>query len=854
MKDTSGHRLPRTVDPRRYRLTLAPDLEAASFSGEEQIEVQIHQPVQEIVLNAAELEIHSASLVTQSGDLTKADVRLEPEAGRAVIGLSRPASPGMATLQITFSGTLNDKLRGFYRSTFTDHEGKERVIATTQFEPTDARRAFPCWDEPDRKAVFSVTLVVDASLAAVSNSAVAEEVGLDGRRQVRFADTIPMSTYLVAFVVGPLETTEPVDVDGVALRVAHVPGKGSLTSFALDIGAHALRFFSSWFGIDYPGSKLDLIALPDFAHGAMENLGAVTFRESVLLIDPENAARVELERVADVVAHEIAHMWFGDLVTMRWWNGLWLNEAFATFMEMLCVDDFRPEWERWVTFGRSRGAALSTDGLPSTRPVEFPVGRPEEAEGMFDILTYEKGAGVLRMLERYLGSDPFRLGIRLYLESHRYANAETTDLWDSIETATGEPARHIMDSWIFQGGYPIVSVRADGRTLSLEQEPFRYMAAKRDDDAIGSGWQAPVLVRVGIDGSVHEDRVLLVPEGAKVELPGSPDWVVVNAGGWGFYRTRYTGDLLGRLTSGIQRMDALERFNLVSDTWASVVAGLSPMEDYLELLANLREEPDANVWNLVTTALASLDRAIPDEGREALQAYTRALLKPPFAKLGWKARPGDGEMTGTLRATLLEALGTTGADPDVRGTFAELHADFLSGGSSLEPDLANAAVSVVASGGGEPEYESFLQRFRRPATPQEEMRYLYGLAGFSQPALTDRTLDLCMSEVRTQNAGFVIQLLLANRSAGERTWDFVKSRWDDLLARLPNPAIPRMLDGVSALCRDPSLVSDIHAYCAAHPVPSGQRTVEQTLERLDVNAALSARESPNLATLLARRT
>src|SRR6185437_12902511 len=357
-------RLPRTVEPVTYRLTLVPDLEAATFAGTAEIDVVVHEATDTVVLNAAELTIDRVAVILADGTTRSATVALDDEAERATFTLEaadgdQPEGagalpPGPATMRCSFTGVLNDKLRGFYRSTFTDEGGVTRTIATTQFESTDARRAFPCWDEPDRKAVFDVTLVVDDGLAAFSNSPVVEErpdSAAAGRRVVRFGPTMKMSTYLVAFVVGPLEATDPVDVDGVPVRVVHAPGKGHLAPYALEVAAHALRFFTGYFDIRYPADKLDLVAIPDFAFGAMENLGCVTFRETALLVEPASAARTELERVADVVAHEIAHMWFGDLVTMKWWEGIWLNEAFATFMEVLCVDAFRPAWRRWVSFG-----------------------------------------------------------------------------------------------------------------------------------------------------------------------------------------------------------------------------------------------------------------------------------------------------------------------------------------------------------------------------------------------------------------------------------------------------------------------------------------------------------------------
>jgi puromycin-sensitive aminopeptidase len=848
----TSHRLPRNVEPRRYELVISPDLDRATFRGEEQVQVVVHEATSQIILNALELAIESADLVSDTGSVLSGRVELEEESGRAAIALSAEATPGPWTLRTRFSGTINDKLRGFYRSTF-ELDGTSRVIATTQFEATDARRAFPCWDEPDRKAVFSISLDADGGLTAISNTAPVEETDLgDGRRRVRFADTMPMSTYLVAFVVGPLDLTDPVDVDGVPLRIAYVPGKDHLTGFALEVGAHALRFFSGWFGIPYPSDKLDLIALPDFAFGAMENLGAVTFRESVLLIDPSAASRVELERVADVISHEIAHMWFGDLVTMRWWNGLWLNEAFATFMEMLCVDDFRPDWHRWVTFGLSRAAAMRTDGLPSTRPIEFPVERPEEAEGMFDILTYEKGAGVLRMLERYLGAEPFRSGIGRYLADHSHGNAETTDLWDAIEAASGEPARTTMDSWIFQGGHPVVTVtpRDGDEALVLDQRPFRYLPDRAGTDAIGSGWRVPVLLRAGVNGEVEHQRVLLDEGGVTASFSGPVEWVVANAGGWGFYRVRYGSDLQARLTADLGRLDALERFNLVSDAWASSLAGLTEVADFVDLAGGLRSERDPDVWAVVVAALGFLDRVVTDEERAKSEAFVRFLLTPAFRSVGWERKPGEGERTGTLRSTLLEALGTIGGDFEVRERSARLHADFLADKAPLDPELAGAIVSVVASTGGAAEYDAFLDRFRHPRTPQEELRYMYALARFEEADLVARTLELSRSEVRTQNAPFLIQILLGNRTGGPQAWAFVKERWEELLARLPDNTIPRMVEGVSALWRPPELAADVHAFFAAHPLRSGQRTLQQTLERLDVNQAFAAREAPGLGGLL----
>ena len=842
--DPASYRLPTTVMPRHYRLTLEPDLGAATFTGEVEIDVSVDAPVTSVVLNAAELAIASATLRPGDGGpgRTPVSITLDEREERAVLAFDAPLGVGPATLHLAFTGILNDKLHGFYRSTFTDQSGVERVIATTQMESTDARRAFPCFDEPEFKATFEVTLVVEDGLHAYSNSPVLDEaVRTDGRRVVHFSPTMVMSTYLVAFVVGPLEHTDPVDVDGVPLRVVHPLGKGHLTAFALDVGAHALRFFTEYFGIPYPGEKLDMVAIPDFAAGAMENLGCVTYRESALLIDPATAARVELERVADVVCHEIAHMWFGDLVTMKWWNGIWLNEAFATFMEVLAVDAYRPEWKRWVSFGVEREAAMAVDGLHATRPVEFPVGRPEEAEGMFDVLTYQKGGSVLRMLEQFIGPDVFREGIHDYLVTHAYANTETRDLWDALERSSGRPVARIMDTWINQGGYPLVTVGDGG---SIAQQPFSYSGDP--GGAIGSRWQVPILHRtLGSDDDWAESGLLTAPRGTVDGVDGGD--LLVNAGGSGYFRVAYGTAAVARLAARLGELTPLERYNLVSDTWAATLAGNAPLADLLRLARALADsgEGDPSVWSVVIGALGLLDRIVPDDGRAALAAGVRSLLGPLVATLGWEPRPSDDERTPSLRAGALLALGTIGDDAGVQAEAARRFA--AAPAEPLHGDTASAILGIVAAHGGTDEYETFLGRYRAPATPQEEHRYLDGLAAFHDPDLAARTFDLAMGEVRSQDAPFLIRLLLWNRAVGPATWARVEAAWDEFPGKFPSSTLPRMLDGVRALCSPPELAAEVAAFVGAHPLAAGGRTVEQILERLAMSVVFGRREGPGLA-------
>ncbi|HEY0726263.1 MAG TPA: M1 family metallopeptidase, partial [Pyrinomonadaceae bacterium] len=530
--------------------------------------------MREVVLNAAELSIQSVSMRRADGAVLHGSAQLHEENEQAVLSFRDLLAPGRYSLQIQFAGVLNDKLHGFYRSVYKGADGEDKPLASTQFESTDARRAFPCWDEPAFKAVYQVTLVVDEKLTGISNAQVVRETAIagTGKKEVVFADSMKMSTYLVAFIVGEFEGTPPVLADGVPLRVLAVPGKKALADFAVAIGKASLEHFSQYYGIAYPGDKLDLIAIPDFASGAMENLGAITFRETALLVDRDKATRAELERVADVVSHENAHMWFGDLVTMQWWNGLWLNEAFATFMEMLAVDAWKPEWRRWDSFAVSRAAAMQVDGLKSTRPIEFPVEKPEEAAGMFDVLTYEKGASVLRMLEQYLGAAKFRDGIRLYLKKHAYGNAETTDLWDALEESTKEPVRALMDTWIFQPGYPLISVEQSGRSIRLSQQIFRYLQDGSDEER---SWHVPIFLRAGTKTGEVNRTLLLTETEQKVELAEPADWLVVNAGAHGFYRVRYSQELLAVLRQGMMaHLSPVERFGLVNDAWAATLAGI----------------------------------------------------------------------------------------------------------------------------------------------------------------------------------------------------------------------------------------------------------------------------------------
>jgi puromycin-sensitive aminopeptidase len=847
LSELDPYRLPAGVRPDRYDVRLRPSLTEATFTGTVHIELSVDGPTEVLVLNAVDLTITSCEV-----DSRPAAWELEPASERLFVTPTTPVAAGSSILTIGFEGELNDKLRGFYRSTYVDDDGVEQVIAATQMQATDCRRAFPCWDEPEFKAVFAVTLDVDDGLTAISNAPVIEQTTADGRRVTRFADTMVMSSYLVAMVVGRLEATDVVDVDGVPLRVVHVPGKGHLTDFALDVGAFGLRWFQDYYGIAYPGDKVDLVALPDFAAGAMENLGCITFRESLLLVDPATSTQHERQNIADVITHELAHMWFGDLVTMRWWNGIWLNEAFATFMEVAACDAYRPDWERWTAFGVERSGAFETDSLATTRPVEFEVRSPADCEGMFDVLTYEKGGALLRMLEQYLGAERFREGVSHYLGLHSYANTETNDLWDAIEATSGEPVRRIMDSWIWQPGYPLVTAAIVDGSLELRQRRFRFDDGSADDAALDGDsadgeadaqrWAIPVHVRMG-----DTTTTLLLDDSVgslALDDAGAASPIVVNAGGHGFYRVDYSDELRDRLDgAAVAAMSTLERYNLVDDAWAATLAGRMSAADLLGLLGAYAGEREHAVWQAIAKALRGLDRLFDDgPARDRFQAQVRGLAAPALESLG-EPTDDESDLSRKLRGLLVGLVGVLGDDAGVQARCREWFDAAGSDPTAVDPELISAATTVVAATGDADTYEQMRRRFLEGATPQEQLRHLSALAEFDDEALLLSTCEFAMtSDVRTQNAPFLLRTAIANRRHGPAAWAFVRDHWDEAVDRFPSNTIVRMIDSISYLST-PELVDDTSSFFADHPIEQATKTLEQVLERQRVNMGLRLRES-----------
>ena len=840
------YRLPAGVTPSRYDIRLRPALDDATFTGSITIQLDVAIATDTFVMNAAELTVQACSV-----NGVPATANLLEEADRLIVRTAAAVAEGPATMTISFAGILNDKLRGFYRSTYSDADGVEQVIATTQMQSTDCRRAFPCWDEPEFKAVFGITLDIADGLDAISNGPeierVTSEESNDGRRTViRFADTMIMSTYLVAFIVGQLEMTAPIDVNGSPMRVVHVPGKSHLTDFGMDVGVFCLKWFEEYYGIPYPSDKVDLAGLPDFAAGAMENLGCITFRENLLLVDPATSTQNEQQLVVDVVAHELAHMWFGDLVTMRWWNGIWLNEAFATFMEIAACNAYRPDWERWTSFGLERSAAFDVDALDSTRSVEFEVRSPADCEGMFDVLTYQKGGSLLRMLEQYLGEQTFREGVSHYLRLHSYQNTETNDLWDAIESTSGEPVRRIMDSWIWQPGFPLISaaVSDDGTSVELSQQRFLLnpQSATRPTEQM---WVVPIHVSNG--GTTT--TVLLDGMQTTVALTDPAAPVIVNAGGHGFYRVAYDATLRARLAGALGDMNTLERYSLVDDAWAATVAGNLSSVELLTFLEEFGNEREHAVWQAVVIALRGMSRLIDDETLPAFQHRVRELIQPTLAELG-EPQADDSDLTAKLRGLLVTTAGVLGRDEFIIGACRDLLESSTEPDNDVDPELVAAATSVVAATGTVADYERLQHGFLTASTPQEQLRQLYALTEFDDEALVLRTCEFALTDnVKTQNAPFVLRMAMANRRHGTAAWEFVKNNWEHANKEFPTNTIVRMVDSVKLLTT-PELVADVQTFFVEHPIPQAVKTLDQILERQGINAALLARDAGDLRAYL----
>ena len=860
MPTTDAVVLPTNVRPSKYSIKLQPDLERFTFQGEETIDLMVAEPTSEILLNCIEIDIQSATL-SQKGVSQAAD-QITFDRHRETVNLTFPnnIAAGPASLDIAFTGELNDKLRGFYRSQYVGQERETRHLAATQFEATDARRAFPCWDEPTLKAKFQVQLVIPDGLVAVSNTPVVEEETSAGAglKTIRFAETPVMSTYLLAFVIGDLVSIEQQATNNTRVAVWTTRGKEAQGLFALETSVKLLSFFNDYFGIPYPLEKLDHIAIPDFAAGAMENWGCITYRETALLVDPANSSAGTRQRVAEVVAHEMAHMWFGDLVTMHWWDDLWLNESFASWMGAKAVDWAFPDWQMWTQFvNMDTNRALSLDGLKNSHPIEQEVKDPAEVSQLFDAISYSKGASVIRMLEQFLSPETFRQGLQRYLSAHQYQNARTQDLWTALEEASGQPVTTIMDTWTGQMGYPVLKVEtrrqaSGGLELELSQERFVYDGLLAEDAPESTVWRVPVGVTQS--GGVHSASLVMDNHRASLPLEATPTeraWFKVNPLQTGFFRVNYATEDWERLVPAIRSLElpATDRLGLQNDAYALSKAGLLPVAQFLSLAAAYENEDDASVWSDLATNLRDVETLIASQPyHEAFRSFARDLLRPAAQRIGWEARPGEGHLDALLRSTVLSQVGGYGDAEcleEAKGRFSS----YLRDPAALHPDLRGVVYSLVAQAGDRDTYDRLWELERVADLQEEKIRLLLSLARFTSPELLQETLDRSLSDdVRTQDTISVVTSVAANLAGRELAWNFVKDRWAEFDRRYGSGGFGLMrLVSICGVFVDSEKLADVESFFQEHPAPAAERTIRQSLERIRLNIKWLERNSAELA-------
>ena len=848
----AAQRLPGGVTPEHYTLWFAPDLDKATFRGRAEIRVTLDAPATAVTLHAAEITFGEVA-IEAAGRSQPATVRLDEKTETATLTVPQRMAAGPATIRITYTGILNDKLRGFYLS-----QANGRKYAVSQMEATDARRAFPSFDEPAKKATFEISLMIDAADTAISNGRpLADTPGPEpGKHTIRFATTPKMSTYLVALLVGDFVCREGVAAT-TPIRVCATPDKHPLTGFALKAAEHQVQFFNDYFGIPYPYGKLDIVGIPDFAAGAMENAGAITFRERLLLADEATASVDTLKAVASVVAHEIAHQWFGNLVTMKWWDDIWLNEGFATWAANKPLAAWKPEWKMDVKAAEETQFAMSLDALRSTRAIRTKVETPAEINEVFDPIAYEKTSGVLNMIEAYVGPEAFRKGVSAYLTRYSSGNAAGEDFWTEMTRVTEKPVNRIMRSFVDQAGAPALSVRTrcvGGNTqVTVRQRRFEGAPAggAPTKAAAWQPWSLPVCVSTGSG----QPTCQLVSAATETFTATGCGAAFVNADARGYYYTEYEPEAIPALATRTPPLTTAERISLLGDEWRIVRAGRHDIGTYLDVAAALAGDTTADVTAEIATRLTYVHGTIADANeRDAFAAWIRTTFRPALDAIGEEPKAGDSDEVLTRRGTLWQLLGLTAGDTALQGKARTLADAYLSNPSTLPPSFAAPVLQVAAAGGDVALYDRYLAAAKAAiATPEQYYRVFNALASFRAPELADRTLAFALSsDVRSQDAPTLLGQLL-NSGAQDKTWAALSSQWDGIEKRLGSfQSLPYVVNALGGFCTA-ERATEIRAFFAAHPIPAAARGLAQALERIDSCVALDKRQSGPFATWLAAR-
>ncbi len=844
----AAQRLPEVARPDNYKLTFTPDLDKATFEGEEIITLHVLKPTSEITLNSADIDIHEAN-ITAGGATQKAKVTPEKDKEMVVLSVDKQLAAGEATVHIKYSGILNSEMRGLYLG--KDDQG--RKYASTQFEATDARRAFPSFDEPDYKATFDITAVAPNGMVAISNQKVVSDTpGPGNSHTVKFATTAKMSSYLAALVVGNFEYVEG-EADGIPIRVYATTGKKEMGKFALESAEHILQYYDKYFGIKYPYGKLDLVGIPDFSAGAMENTGCITFREVILLID-EKQGSVDLKKtIADVIAHEMAHQWFGDLVTMKWWDDVWLNEGFATWMSSKPVQAWKPEWNPALDNVSGTGGTMNVDSLANTRPIHQAAETPAQIQELFDGIAYGKAAAVLRMLESYLGEETFRAGVNAYIKHHQYANATAEDFWDAQAKTSKKPVDQIMPTWVKQAGVPIINVKAqcsgNSTSVELSQQRFYYNRTKfaEPNDQL---WQVPLCMKGSAsNGSKCE---LLTKREETFTLPGCSNWVLANAGATGYYRVGYQPETIRALSADAEtKLTPGERIAVQTDIWASVRVGREPVGDYLAFAQGLESDRSRAVMEDVLGRLNFIGQyLVGDNDRDSYRAWLRQYLTPKMKEVGYESKPGDADETRTLRSRLFGALGYDARDPETLEEARKLADKAMEDPSSVDHQLAGAAFPLAALNGGPDFYDKVMTALKNAKNPEEYYNYLFTLPAFGDPKLLERTLEFAISpDVRSQDALGLVTNVLGNPAGEKLAWDFIKKHWTEL-EKAGGPFASAQVVGATSVFCEAGMRDQVTEFFNAHKVEAAERTYKQSIERINNCVDLKSQQEPQLAAWL----
>jgi aminopeptidase N/puromycin-sensitive aminopeptidase len=849
--NAAAQRLPDIAVPDHYELSFAPDFANDQFSGTEKIQVRVLKTSPEIVLNAAELSLQEAS-ITAAGKTQSAKITLDKAREIATLSVAQPLPPGPATIEIRFTGILNSELRGFYLG--KDDHG--RKYAATQFESTDSRRAFPSFDEPAYKATFDVTVTAPKEMVVISNTMPVSDVPgpAANSHTVRFATTPKMSSYLVAMIVGQFDYVEG-SAEGIPIRVFSTAGKKQLGMYALQSAGEILRFYNQYFAIKYPYGKLDLIALPDFSAGAMENTACITFRENALLLDDQRASVNQHRGVAGVIAHEMAHQWFGDLVTMKWWDDIWLNEGFATWMSSKPLEKMKPDWNIHMDEVLGTVEALNVDSLSNTRPIQQAAETPVEIEGLFDGIAYGKAAAVLRMVEAYLGAEVFRSGVNEYLKEHAYGNATAEDFWNTLTRVSQKPADAIMSTFVKQAGAPILNLKArctnNATIVDLSQERYYYDRSKfyEGNDQL---WNVPVCLRQGGEDKGETHCELLTKRQQNFSIPGCGSWVLDNAHADGDYRSSYPPQMVQALSRDAEtELSPGERIMLLADLWASMRAGRSDIGDYLTLAAGLQADRNGAV---VRYLLAQIDYIgvylVGDSDRPAYQAWVRNLLTPLAHDLGLAPKPGETDDQKNLRAAVLHSLGLTAADSEVLAEANKQARMALRDPLSVSPELMPVFLGLAAHNGDAQFYDGVLAKTKNAEIPENYYSYLATLSSFGDPQLLKRTLEFAISgQVRSQDAKGVIGRVMQNPQGRAVAWEFVRSHWSDI-SRVGGPFRSGDIIGSAGSFCDAEQEDQVREFFSTHPTQTSERLLKQTLERIDYCVDLKSREQDPLSAWL----